>query len=297
MRGQSCSVGVDPRPATVRQSDGRVFVRREELLEETPVSVVINAQAYAVMMVTPGDLEDFLFGFLFSDGLISKATDVLAWEMVEFRGMYAIYVQLPDAMARVARGRARGVIGASGCGLCGVPRIDDRLAVRHKIEIGRRISVGEISDALQNMQVRQDINRRTGTAHAAILIGQSEQVVREDIGRHNAVDKVAGWAVRQAWDLTALRVLAISSRLTFEIVHKAIRLCVPVVVAISGVSGLAVRTAEEAGITVIAYAREGRMTIYTHKERMASMAEGCENAGSKQSAAAMWVTSGPDEGV
>jgi len=268
MRGQSRHERIDPRPATVRQSDGHVFEREEELLEETPVSIVVNGKAYAVMMVTPGDIEDFLFGFLFADGLIHHAADVLGWEMVESENTYTLYVQLPESMAQKARERARGVMGASSCGLCGVPRMDDRLEICEKVTTKAVVSIDEVAKALQDMQSAQEINRRTGTAHAAILIGRSDRVVREDIGRHNAVDKVAGWAVRNVWNPADLCLLAVSSRLTFEIIHKAVRLKVPIVAAISGVSGLAVRTADRAGITVVAYAREGRMTIYTHKERI-----------------------------
>ncbi len=133
MRGQSSQANIDPRPATVRQSDGRVFEREEDLLEETPVSVVINGKAYAVMMVTPCDIEDFLLGFLFADGLIRGAVDVLAWEIVESRNIYTAYVQLTESMAQRARERTRGVIGASSCGLCGVPRMDERLEVCEQI--------------------------------------------------------------------------------------------------------------------------------------------------------------------
>ncbi|MHB1671157.1 MAG: formate dehydrogenase accessory sulfurtransferase FdhD, partial [Acidiferrobacter sp.] len=210
----------------------------------------------------------FLFGFLFADGLIRYATEVLAWEIVESQNLYTAYVQLTESMAQTARERARGVIGASSCGLCGVPRMDERLEVCEKITTKVVVSIDEIAEALKDMQSGQEINRRTGTAHAAILIEGSHRVVREDIGRHNAVDKVAGWAVRHAWNPSNLCLLAVSSRLTFEIIHKAARLRVPIVAAISGVSGLAARTAERAGITVVAYAREGRMTIYTHKERI-----------------------------
>ncbi len=268
MRGQSSYVTIDPRPATVRQSDGHVFEREDELLEETPVSIVINGKAYAVMMVTPSDIEDFLFGFLFAESLIHDPANVLAWEIVESQNIYTIYVQLTESMAERACERTRGVIGASSCGLCGAPHMDERLEVYEKITTKVVVSIDEIAEALKDMQSGQEINRRTGTAHAAILIEQSHRVVREDIGRHNAVDKVTGWAVRHAWKPADLRLLAVSSRLTFEIIHKAARLRVPIVAAISGVSGLAVRTAERAGITVAAYAREGRMTIYTHKDRI-----------------------------
>lgn len=270
MRAETEREAVKQRPVTVFQRDGRVFERSEGIIEEAPLSIVINGKAYAVMMTTPGDTEDFVFGFLFTDGLIRQASDVLAWEIVESRDTCTVYVQIAEEMARIAHERTRGVIGASACGLCGIPRTDERMDIETVSASGTVVSGVMIDGAFSEMQSQQRINRCTGTAHAAILVGHFDPIVREDIGRHNAVDKVAGQVLRNKYKLADSVLLAVSSRLTFEIIHKAARLQVPVVAAISGVSGLAIRAAERAGIAVVAYAREGRMTIYSHKERIGS---------------------------
>lgn len=259
---------------TVSQRDGLVFERNEGVIEEAPLSIVINAKAYAVMMITPADTEEFVLGFLFTDGIIQHASDVLAWELVESQAAFTVYVQVSEARARIARERMRGVIGASGCGLCGIPRADERMDIGTVITAKTVVSSDTIEASFSEMQSQQRINRCTGTAHAAILVGHFDPIVREDIGRHNAVDKVVGHALRNEYRPGNPVLLGVSSRLTFEIVHKAARLQVPVVAAISGVSTLAIKIAEQAGIAVVAYAREGRMTIYSHKERIALHPEG-----------------------
>ncbi|MHB8253058.1 MAG: formate dehydrogenase accessory sulfurtransferase FdhD [Acidiferrobacter sp.] len=261
-------------PAVVRQSDGQAFEREDSILEETPLSVVINGKPYAVMMMTPGHIEDFLFGFLFAEGLIEESTDVFAWETQETADGYGVYVQLSGEAAGRAQERTRAVVGVSACGLCGIPRFDGLLRLGGFLAHKDRVSADRIQEVLRQMQTQQRLNESTGTAHAAIIVGPDDWVVREDIGRHNAVDKAAGWAIRQGWDREGLVLLGVSSRLTFEIVQKALRLRIPVIAAISGVSSMAIRVAERHGITVIGYAREGRMSIYTHRETMTLTAHG-----------------------
>ncbi len=260
---------VAARAVTVCSGDGRTWEREDAVLEEVGLAVVVNGRSYAVMMVTPGDREDFVYGFLFGEGLIEGSEDVLAWEIVEGTGGHAVYVQLAPEAARRAEAKGRAVIGGSGCGLCGVPDFSALLVPEALRVEGEVLAWGAIQAALDRMQASQWLNRTTGTAHAAILAGPRGTLAREDIGRHNAVDKTVGAALRTQWAAGDARILAVSSRLSFEIVQKALRFRVPVIAAISGVSSLAVRVAAERGITLIGYAREGRMSVYTHKERVA----------------------------
>ncbi|WP_123104239.1 formate dehydrogenase accessory sulfurtransferase FdhD [Acidithiobacillus sulfuriphilus] len=277
MRTDACSGQVGWCPAIVRQGDSEVFQREDPILEEAPLSVVINGNAYAVMMVTPDYVDDFVFGFLYTEGIIRAARDVLAWETVATAEGYAVYVQLADGAAEVAHRKARCVVGGSGCGLCGTPCFDGLL--RHAPLPDSRVclTASRVHALLGQMQACQWLNHSTGTAHAAILAGSDGMVVREDIGRHNAVDKTVGVAVRQGWGLARLELLGVSSRLTFEIVQKALSLRVPVIVAISGVSSMAIRVAESHHVTVIGYAREGRMSIYAHGERIVTESEVAED--------------------
>ncbi len=265
---------VAARLVTVRAEDGRTWEREDAVLEEVGFAVVVNGRSYAVMMMTPGDREDFVYGFLFAEGLIEGPDDVLAWEIVEGGDGYAAFVQLSPGAARRAKAKSRAVIGGSGCGLCGVPDFGALLVPDVLPVWGEALAWDAIRAVLDRMQASQCLNRRTGTAHAAILAGPRGAVVREDIGRHNAVDKAVGAVLRERWAVGEARLLAVSSRLSFEIVQKALHFRVPVVAAISGVSSLAVRIAAERGITVIGYAREGRMTVYTHKERVALAGSG-----------------------
>ena len=259
---------VGRRSAIVRATDGTAIACEDAVLEELPLSVVINGRSYAVMMVTPCHLEDFLFGFLFTEGLIQDTTDVLAYEVVETANGYAIYVQLSGRASALAEGRSRATIGGSGCGLCGVPRFDGLISSRGPIGRRDRVPADRVLAGLELMKAEQWLNQETGTAHAAIVIGAEGSVVREDIGRHNAVDKAAGCVLRCSWHLERLTLLGVSSRLTFEIVQKALRLRIPVVAAISGVSSMAIAVAERFGLTVVGYARDGRMTVYTHDESL-----------------------------
>lgn len=263
-------VRVRQRPAVIYQSDGRVLERNDLILDETPLAIVINGKSYAVMMITPMNIEDFVFGFLFTEGLIKGCAEVLAIEVVQTDEGSAAYVQLPDGVALAASTSARMVVGGSGCGLCGIPCFEGLLRLGPAAQSAGPISAVCIEKSLKNMHELQRFNQSTGTAHAAILVTPDRYIVREDIGRHNAVDKVAGSLVRQGACLDGLVLLGVSSRLTFEIVQKALRLGVSVIAAISGVSGMAIRVADAYGVTLIGYAREGRMSIYTHRERVSS---------------------------
>ncbi|MHB8248208.1 MAG: formate dehydrogenase accessory sulfurtransferase FdhD [Acidithiobacillus sp.] len=260
-------------PAIVRQGDSEAFQREDPILAEAPLSVVINGNAYAVMMITPDYVDDFVFGFLYTEGLIRAPSDVLAWETVATAEGSAVYVQLADAAAEVAQRKARCVVGGSGCGLCGTPCFNGLLRYAPLPDSGVRLAAGRVHSLLDQMQARQWLNHSTGTAHAAILAGSDGMVVREDIGRHNAVDKTVGVALRQGWGPARLELLGVSSRLTFEIVQKALSLRIPVIAAISGVSSMAIRVAESHHVTIIGYAREGRMSIYTHGERIVTERE------------------------
>lgn len=260
---------VGRRRALVRAKDGNAIAREDAVLEELPLSVVINGRPYAMMMGTPCHIEDFLFGFLFTEGIIQNSSDVLACEVVGAENGYAGYVQLSRRASVEAEGRARVTLGGSGCGLCGVPRFDGLISCQSSIARRDRVPAERIFAGLELMKAEQWLNQKTGTAHAAIVVGAEGSIVREDIGRHNAVDKAAGHVLRCSWNLDCLVLMGVSSRLTFEIVQKALRLHIPVVAAISGVSSMAITVAEKYGLTVIGYARDGRMTIYTHDEALA----------------------------
>ena len=253
--------------ATLLTGKGLSVAHQEAVLEEQAVSIVINGQAYAVMMVTPKHLDDFFMGFLWSEAIIHGPEEIIAWERMTENGAWAIYLQLTAAAAERAQHKRRHVLGGSACGLCGTPLLAGLIPFA-PLESSFCCNPASIRTLMVQMQERQALNHSTGTAHAAILGYQRDYLVREDIGRHNAVDKSIGAAIQHGLRPGEVNVLGISSRLSFEIVLKAIGFGIPVIAAISGVSSLAIKLAESHGVTLIGFARNDRMTLYAHPERI-----------------------------
>lgn len=267
MRMDTGRGGVGWSAATVLEARCAPVEHEEAVLEEAAVSLVINGAPYAVMMATPDHLEDFFRGFLWSEGVLRSLAEIVAWEAVQVAEGWAIYLQLADAAAARVAQKRRHIIGGSACGLCGTPCFRG-LVPFAPIRRALWLDADVIHDLLAQMQARQALNRHTGTAHAAILARPQSDLVREDIGRHNAVDKAVGAALEQGWARDEAVMLGVSSRLTFEMVLKALGFGVPIVAAISGVSSLAIQVADSHGLTLIGYTRDARMTVYAHGERI-----------------------------
>ena len=267
MRTDAGGNGIVWSPA--RRMDGayRSVKCEEAILEEMAVSLILNGKPYAVMMITPDHLEDFFMGFLYGEGVIRSIADIITWESVCIPEGLTLYLQVSaEAEARAARKR-RLVIGGSACGLCGTPNFED-LVPFAPIDHDVCVEPALVHDLLHEMRAHQRLNRHTGTAHAAVLAATNGMtLVREDIGRHNAVDKTIGAALRQGWPPSGNILLGVSSRLTFEIALKALSFQVPIVAAISGVSSLAIQIAQTHNLTLVGYARDQRLTIYAHGER------------------------------
>ena len=257
--------------ATVLEPRRGPMVREEAILEEAAVSVTINGEIYAVMMATPSHLDDFLRGFLLSEGILRSLDEIVAWETVRVAEGWAAYFQLAGAALKRVRHKRRRIVGASACGLCGIPRFEG-LVPFAPLQSDHCWDSQAIHDLLARMRDLQALNHSTGTAHAAILATPWGHIVREDIGRHNAVDKVIGAALGGRCPHGAATMLGVSSRLTFEIAVKALSFGVPIVAAISGVSSLAIQVAEIHGLTLIGYTRDARMTVYAHSERIRNTA-------------------------
>nr|WP_226823067.1 formate dehydrogenase accessory sulfurtransferase FdhD [Acidithiobacillus caldus] len=259
-------------------NDKDLGMHEEAILEEAAVSIVIHGAVYGVMMLTPHDLEDFVTGFLWTEDVLRSPADILACEHESSAEGEALYLQLRAEAAERAETRRRCLPGGSACGLCGVPDFHG-LQPFPPIRDGRRISCTAIAQALQHLCAEQELNHHTGTAHAACLCTEDAVIVREDIGRHNAVDKAIGAALRQGWRSGQARLLAVSSRLSFEIAQKALSFGIPTVVAVSGVSSLAIQLAQNCGLTVIGYARNGRLTVYANAWRLARSSSRPEDTG------------------
>ena len=223
---------------------------------EMPVNVVYDATPFAVMMTTPHDLEDFAFGFSFTEGVIEQASDIHRVEVhaaergIELRVSFA-----PWATPRLGD-RSRNTAGRTGCGLCGIDQLDalPMAAVRKKKNAG--VQVASVHRALAALEQGQSLNQRTHAVHAAAWCTADGDVVaiREDVGRHNALDKLIG-ALMRAGQKPGEGFLVITSRCSFEMVEKAAAFGASTIVAISAPTSLAVERAALHGMTLLAIAR------------------------------------------
>ncbi|HKY91223.1 MAG TPA: formate dehydrogenase accessory sulfurtransferase FdhD [Nevskiaceae bacterium] len=235
----------------------------EIVAEEVAVALVYNGISHAVMMATPCDLEDFARGFSLTERIVEKPSEIYDIEVEPVdRG---IEVRLDIAAQRMVRlqERRRSLAGRTGCGLCGVDSIDAAMRPVTVVGATSPVSRQAIERAMAALPLEQRINRVNGATHAA---GWSRPdgtlvAVREDVGRHNALDKLIGHLLTTKADL-ARGFLVITSRASYEMVLKAAVAGMPIVVAISAPTAYAVRIAEEAGITLVGFARRDRHTVY-----------------------------------
>ena len=255
--------------AALHVADGTATARDEAVIEETPVALLYNGLPFAVMMATPTDLEDFALGFALGEGIVEDAGEFTLVDIVRSERGVALHAAIPQRCFDALEGRGRNLEGRSGCGLCGVESLEAAVRPLPRVGTGPRLDAARIHAGLAALARRQPLNAQCGGAHAAGFILDDHAVVREDVGRHNAVDKVIGALHRATPRLDAGRgFLAVTSRASYEIVAKAARARIAVVTALSAPTDLAIRQAEAANLTLIAFARDGRMNVYAGRERI-----------------------------
>jgi FdhD protein len=255
-------------PAT-RWRDGQPSTTTETIAEETPVAIVYNGIPHVVMMATPQDLEDFALGFSLTEELIASAGDLQGVEVVRYSQGIEIQALVSAAAEEVIAGRTRRLTGRTGCGICGADSVSMVLKQLHPVVDTVSISGSAIRRGLESLISHQSLNAEAGAVHAAAWAGLdgTVQLVREDVGRHNALDKLIGALLKAGADPKSGFVL-ITSRASFEMVQKTTVLGAPLMAAISGPTGLAVRVARQAGLTLVGFARGGGHTVYTHPHRL-----------------------------
>ena len=262
------------RPAAVeltveRWRRGTVTHERDLVAEEMPVALVYHGVPHVVMLATPADLEDYAVGFTLSEGLVAHPGEIRGVEVS--RGDESAEVRITVAWERFSRllDRRRNLTGRSGCGLCGQETVEAAIREVKTVGAGARLTTAELHDAIAQLAHLQPINARTGSVHAAawVVPGKGIQLVREDVGRHNALDKTIGALVRAGLD-PAAGALLLTSRASFEIVQKSAAVGVAFVAAFSAPTAFAVRLAERAGLTLVAFAREHQHVVYAHPWRL-----------------------------
>ena len=257
-----------------RIRDGRREEALDQVIGETPVALLYNGVPHAVMMATPCDLQDFALGFAFSEGIIERADEFRLVDCLRSEHGISLQALIPHARFESLETRKRTLAGRSGCGLCGVESLTEAVRPVPRVDSDRRFDAALIERGLAGLARHQPLNERSGGVHAAGYAHPEGILAREDVGRHNALDKLIGALMRDADPLASAAwrartgFLAITSRASYEIVHKAATAGIAVVAAISAPTSLAIRLAEEAGITLIAFARENAMNVYTHPQRL-----------------------------
>ncbi len=252
---------------TVRSaySEGRGIAGERLIPVETPVAIEINGVVYAVMMATPCDLEDFLVGFVLSEGLadFGQIGEIQVTSVVDGQGVI-VRVNLPPEQAAPLMERARRRLGDSSCGLCGIDSVETVLRPLPVLSAHSTASAAAISIGLAAMREEQALGRATAATHAAAFFDHDGMLIcqREDVGRHNALDKLIGALASDAID-PSTGFMIVTSRCSYELVEKAVRAGCPLLVAISAPTDLAVRRAEAAGLTLAVVARDDTMLWVT----------------------------------
>jgi len=241
------------------------------LAEEVPVAFVFNGISHAVMLASPADLEDFALGFAFTEGIVAAPAEIESLETVEEEIGIELRMTLAGERSTALAERRRMMTGPVGCGLCGIESLTEAVRPVPAVSGGIAVRSADIFAALDATKAAQAINKQTHAVHAAAFWtpGSGLVALREDVGRHNALDKLAG-ALARAGVQPATGIVVVTSRLSVELVQKAAVIGAPILIAVSAPTALALRTAENAGITVVAVARSDGFEVFTHAHRIAS---------------------------
>ena len=248
---------------------GEVFTTTDWVAEEVPVALVYNGVSHAVMLATPNDLEDFALGFSCTEGIVDASAQIYGIEVQqEERGISVALEIASSAFARL-KDRRRTLAGRTGCGLCGTDSLEQ--AVRSPLPLtgAQHFRAAAVSSALGQMRERQLLLGVTGASHAAAWCTPAGEILllREDVGRHNALDKLVGALLREGRNASA-GFIVVTSRASYEMVQKTASAGVSLLAAVSGVTSLAIDTAQGCGVTLLGFARGQDLSVYSHPERI-----------------------------
>ncbi len=237
--------------------------------EETAVAFTYGGATHAVMMATPADLEDFAVGFAITEGLVDSASEIGDIEIVASDQGIELRSWLQGGRQQAYSERRRSMAGPTGCGLCGIESLEQASRPLPKLENSLRVASDALIAAMNGLSSAQKLNQETRAVHAAAFWNPASGaiILREDVGRHNALDKLAGALARQGV-AASQGVVLLTSRISVELVQKSARIGASIIAAISAPTALAVRTAEKCGITLVAVVRGRDFEIFTHPERI-----------------------------
>lgn len=254
-----------------RWKDGELTTTTDQLAEEVPVAIVYNGVSHAVMLATPQDLEDFALGFSLTEGILQDKSELYGVEVQPKKNGIELHLEIASERFVLLKQHRRNLTGRTGCGLCGTESLEQVFHLPDIIEKASGaytgLSMRSIFKAQDDMRTKQVLQQLTGATHACAwaTIDGEIQYLREDVGRHNALDKLIGVLCKQA---VHGGFILTSSRASYEMVQKVAMSGFDVLAAISAPTGLAVRIAEEYNITLLGFVRDQQYVAYSHVNRM-----------------------------
>ena len=246
---------------------GKLSQIEDVVAEEVPVALIYNGISHAVMLATPNDLEDFALGFSLAEGILSHPKELYGIEVVAQSAGIELRMEIAAERFHQLKEKRRSMTGRTGCGLCGAESLAQALRLPDAVNQSQEtFSTAAILKALAEAAKNQPLQAETGATHASFWVSSTGEIemAREDVGRHNALDKLLG---AKAADNKSGFVLT-TSRASYEMVQKVAVAGVSMLVAISAPTGLAIRMAEQSGITLVGFARPEQYVVYTHPQRI-----------------------------
>lgn len=247
---------------------GEVKSLEDVVAEEVPIAMIYNGISHAVMLATPQDLEDFALGFSLAEGILSSPKELYEIELVQQASGIELRMVIASGRFSQLKDRRRSMTGRTGCGLCGAESLEHALRMPDSVNISKEVFTKQaVLRALKNVASQQALQAETGAAHASFWVQTNGNIamVREDVGRHNSLDKLLG--AKAKTEMQSGFVLT-TSRASYEMVQKVAVAGVDMLVAISAPTGLAIRVAEQCGVTLVGFARSEQFVVYTHPERL-----------------------------
>ncbi|MCG2635014.1 MAG: formate dehydrogenase accessory sulfurtransferase FdhD [Gammaproteobacteria bacterium] len=242
----------------------------DDLVDEVAVALVYNGISHVVMMVTPSHLEEFAIGFSLSEGILDRASQIHGIELMQRANGTEIALTISAERFNRLKQARRNLTGRTGCGLCGAESLDQAIRKPEPVAQTQQFTHQAIERAVAQLEPNQPLQAITGAVHGAALCDSEGRIklVREDVGRHNALDKLYGAISSESEEFPAGQFVLISSRASYEMVMKAAAMGVEMLVAVSAPTGLAIELAEQTNMTLVGFAHPGRHMVYTHPQRI-----------------------------
>ena len=255
--------------SVLRVRDGEQTIAMDVIAVEVPVALEYNGISHVVMLASPANLENFALGFSLSEGIIQQASELYACEVEATAAGWLVHLEIAAERFMLLKERRRNLAGRTGCGLCGTESLEQVTRCKTVVSHRYHFTDAAILNGMHAMQNMQPMQKQSGATHAAAWMTAQGQIecVREDVGRHNALDKLIGVMAEQKQDFTA-GVLLITSRASYEMVQKAAIMNVGVIAAISAPTSFAVELAEQTEVTLMGFMRDQSYVVYTHADRV-----------------------------